>query len=55
MIEITKEQLWYIVTVYPEPVTSKEAFVVYNDSETQDSWWQSAANIINQVMNNDEA
>lgn len=47
---ISKEQLYYIVKVYPERVTQSEAAIQYALVD-DDSYWTAAAKIINELAN----
>ena len=48
---ITKRQLYYITNCYPEKITDEEAQDVYDRADVDDSYWESAAKIVNELAN----
>lgn len=48
---ITKKQLYYITNCYPEKITDEEAEDVYKKAEPDDSYWELAARIVNELAN----
>jgi hypothetical protein len=61
MNKITKEQLWYLIAVYPENVTADEASVCfishcdniesYEDKEAFIKYWEIVAKFVNKIVN----
>lgn len=52
---ITKEQLWYLYTIYPKAITQDEAMKDYHHcvpyGSEEDDYWYLVAKIINKLNN----